>query len=468
MVGLLVLSFLFCNFVERWYLPIGRGSVEGRIFVGDTDRDGNYELFIDPPGDTNTICVYELYLPNTWYLDSIQNLYGPEPICMGDFDLDDLCDIAYHGRLWNGPPINIFSVLESADSFSYPMQEVWRDTISSTQGTASAYDVDGDGVPEIFFSHWVYESVGDNQYALIDSSHFYGYCTLGFGDFDDDGKIELVGGDLSGNYWIYESPANNIYECVYQNYLPTGNIFDCFSVPDMDGDGKLEFVVKGFAILNAEIHAFIFEAIADNTYEIIKTFILPGGDYYGGWSDVGDVDGDGVPEIALEALENVFLIKAAGNDSFYLWQTLPGNVGGSSVVVFDLDENGFPEIIISGGLNTHIYEYEPTGVEEIALNITPHRSRSLQVYPNPFHNKLDIKWEMVDAGLHIEEISLKIYDICGRPVKSFATTQLTNSSFDHISWDGKNNSGQCMPPGVYFVHLENHGLSLIKKITKCK
>jgi hypothetical protein len=345
---------------------------------------------------------------------------------------------------------------------------VWRDTIGIAQGTASAYDADRDGIPEIFFCQWVYESAGDNQYALIDTFHFYGYCTQGFGDFDNDGKIELVGGDLSGNYWIYESPADNTYECVYQGYLPTGNIFDCFSVPDMDGDGKVEFVVKGYSIASAEIHAFILEAIADNTYEIIKTFTLPGGDYYGGWSDVGDVDGDGFPEIALEALQSVFLIKTAGNDSFYLWQSLPGSAGGSSVVVFDLDGNGFAEIIICGALHTHIYEYESTDVEEIGQSITPPGLRSLQIHPNPFRNRLNITWQPGGAAWQMEEISLKIYDICGRLIRVFPTDQSTNSLINTVSWDGTNSSGQYMSPGVYFVCLENDESCLIKKIIKCK
>ena len=115
----------------------------------------------------------------------------------------------------------------------------------------------------------------------------------------------------------------------------------------------------------ARIHAFIFEATGDNTYEIIDTFDLFGGhnSYYGGYSDVGDVDGDGIPEIALEGCQNIYIIKAAGNDSFYVWEILPGNTGGSSVRVYDIDGNGLSEVVISGNNQTRIYEYE-VGITE--------------------------------------------------------------------------------------------------------
>jgi hypothetical protein len=138
------------------------------------------------------------------------------------------------------------------------------------------------------------------------------------------------------------------------------------------------------------------------------------------------------------------------------------------VVISDLDENGFPEVIISGNMNTHIYEYEPPGVEEIAIHTTSQGSYSLQFCPNPFYDKIDIKWQVGTVGCYMEGISLKIYDACGRLIRFFPTNQLTNSLLCQVSWDGRDGSGQCMPPGVYFVRLENEGSSLIKKITKCK
>jgi hypothetical protein len=252
---------------------------------------------------------------------------------------------------------------------------------------------------------------------------------------------------------------NNTYEFVYLGSVSTYNIKDCFSVPDADGDGKPEFVVKGYIGPTARIHAFIFEAISDNTYEIVKSFDLPGGhsSYYGGYSDVGDVDGDSIPEIALEACQNIYIIKAAGNDSFYVWETLSGNNNGSSVRVFDIDGNGLSEVIISGDDHTRIYEYE-TGVAEETERIM--KDAELHISPNPFRDVLRITYlEPSD-----QKAVLQIYDACGRFVRQFDRTVGTQ----HIqtTWDGIDEDGKQTPAGIYFVQVEISNKKIVRKIIK--
>ncbi|GAH80473.1 unnamed protein product, partial [marine sediment metagenome] len=236
--------------------------------------------------------------------------------------------------------------------------------------------------------------------------------THAFGDFDLDGKTEFVVGGMSAGalgatYWVYESFGNNQYERIIQDYLPTKNIKDCFSVSDADGDGKMEFVVKGFTFPDGKFRVFIFEAVGDNSYEIVDTLIFSGfsNSYYGGYSDVGDVDGDGLPEIALEGSFRVYMIEADSNDNFYVFDTLPGHGSGSSVAVYDIDGNGLSEVVISGNNETRIYEYVPQGVEEKQTFTKDHPEISIS--PNPFSDKLNINFSIERNAKGIE---LKIYD----------------------------------------------------------
>ena len=460
MLILLMLPFLFSGFNQKWYIPAGVIGECGRILINDTDRDGNFEFIFTTYGGSFTIYFYELHLPNTWEVDSFPYLNSPLLWDIGDFDLDGLWDIVFQASA--GPPNMLISVAESPDSFSYPTQEVWRDTAGfALVLPISAYDVDNDGVPEILDNNgdapnffWIYESIGNNQYDLIftdnpdTSNNDAPSSTHGFGDFDSDGKIEFVmggmsAGSLGATYWIYESPADNTYERIIQGYVSTKNIKDCFSVPDADGDGKMEFVVKGFWVYGT-IDAFIFEAIGDNTYEIIKTFNFPGGDYYGGYSDAGDVDGDSIPEIVLEARQNVFIIKSAGNDSFYVWDTLPGHASGSCVRIFDIDGNGLAEIIISGNNETRIYEYDPGGIEETTLRLTPDALRLLQVYPNPARGNLRIRFNLSDE----QKVTIKLYDVTGR---------LINEIFNGKAKIGINEMpirAENYAAGIYFIRIE--------------
>jgi len=478
-MSLMLLSLLlFGDFQQKWYIPQGTNGPAGKVLIGDTDRDGNYEFIFTTYGGSFTIYFYELHLPDTWEIDSCSYLYSPLLWDIGDFDLDGLNDLAIHASATESFPTMVISIAESPDSFSYPTDEVWRDTVGQPAVTPiSVYDIDQDGLPEIVkvgangIDFVIYESIGDNFYDKIYEDTIQGIntplSTLGFGDFDEDGKIEFVLGNLSdgaggANYWLYESPADNIYEFIHLGSVPTKNIKDCFSVSDADGDSKLEFVVKGFTPLDARTHAFIFEATGDNTYEIIKSFNLAGGDYYGGYSEAGDVDGDSIPEIVLESASYVYIIKAAGNDSFYVWETLPGHASGSNVRIYDIDENGLAEIVISGNNETRIYEYDPGGIKETALCFTPNAQCLLRVFPNPFKEKLNIRYQTTDNN----NMNLKIYDVSGRLIRSF--NHLTNSPISQITWDGKNENGRAVAQGVYFVRIENLDTkeTLVQKVLK--
>ena len=480
-IFLIFCVFLSGDFVQRWYIPQGvSGFGNTRVQISDTDRDGNLEFIFTTYGSWPAyIYFYELHLPNVWEVDSVLLPGGDLLWDSGDFDGDGFYDLVLQFHIENPSLADGIMIFESPDSFSYPTQEVWRDTIGQAAVTPiSVADIDQDGLPEVVkvgangIDFVIYESNGDNLYEKIYEDTIQGILTplstLAFGDFDEDGEMEFVLGNLSDGvgaaYWLYESPTDNTYEFIHSGSVPTKNIKDCFSVPDADGDGKLEFVVKGFTPLDARTHAFIFEATGDNTYEIIKSFNLAGGDYYGGYSDAGDVDGDSVPEIVLESASYVYIIKTAGNDSFYVWDTLPGHNSGSSIAVYDIDENGLAEIIISGNNETRIYEYDAGGMEEARSKIQEIRYR-LQVQPNPFKDKLNIKYQISDKN----RVNMKIYNAAGLLVKDFSLYSSGIGGQVSVKvWDGKDNSGQQVPSGVYFVRLETPNKSITKKIIKLK
>ncbi|MGB9720944.1 MAG: FG-GAP repeat domain-containing protein, partial [bacterium] len=374
MVNLLLLTFLVSGFNLKWLLPKGTNDFFGRMCIVDTDRDGNYELVFRPCNYGNNFAyICELHLPDIWEVDS----FFPEGVCIrdiGDFDSDGLYDLVVHGCASCPPPVITINIFESSDSFSYPTHEVWRDTLGGpgcgTEDAIQACDLDRDGIPELLSCDGnvtnalrIYECIGDNKYDTIFTTPEDPFSNYACGDFDSDSKIEFAFCNSGYNYMIYESPANNTYEKVWVGQHVTSNLKDCFSVADADGDGKMEFVAKGFnpPPPPTYIDAFIIEATSDNTYEVIKHFNFSNGYelYYGGYSEAGDVDGDSVPEIILEASSEIYIIKSAGDDSFYVWQTLPGNATGSNIRVFDLDRNGLNEIIISGNNQTRIYEKTP-------------------------------------------------------------------------------------------------------------
>jgi hypothetical protein len=90
----------------------------------------------------------------------------------------------------------------------------------------------------------------------------------------------------------------------------------------------------------------------------------------------------------------------------------------------------------------------------------------LSVYPNPFNQSIDIRFEMRDAS----PIELKIYDVFGREVAAFDTRHLTLGE-NKVTWETEG-----MPSGVYFVRLTANsyqlsadgGQSLVRKVVLLK
>jgi hypothetical protein len=142
------------------------------------------------------------------------------------------------------------------------------------------------------------------------------------------------------------------------------------------------------------------------------------------------VDGDSIPEIILEAGLQVYIIKAAdtGNREFYVWDSLPGKIGGSAVVVYDIDNNGYDEVIISVNDTTHIYEYQSGFVQE---------KKSRHASTPPIHASI-----FAGPIRMPDDIAYKIFDITGRQIHTLDPA-----------------------PGIYFIEVNG---KIRQKVIKIK
>ena len=93
---------------------------------------------------------------------------------------------------------------------------------------------------------------------------------------------------------------------------------------------------------------------------------------------------------------------------------------------------------------------------------------TFEIYPNPFHNRLDIRYQIPDSRKQktdeLRSVSLKIYDATGRLVKTFnhQTIQPSNHQTE-VVWNGDDDFGRKLPAGVYFVRLEADDFNKIEK-----
>lgn len=99
------------------------------------------------------------------------------------------------------------------------------------------------------------------------------------------------------------------------------------------------------------------------------------------------------------------------------------------------------------------------GIKEISSG-SPIKNSGLLVYPNPFREKLAIRYrDVTETG---REISLKIYSATGRLIKKI--NKLTIKPFNHIIWYGDDYLGRKVPAGVYFVRFKADDYKKVEKV----
>jgi glucuronoarabinoxylan endo-1,4-beta-xylanase len=92
-------------------------------------------------------------------------------------------------------------------------------------------------------------------------------------------------------------------------------------------------------------------------------------------------------------------------------------------------------------------------------NQTPDNFHLDQNYPNPFSSSTTISY-----GLNKESnVKVTIYDVLGREIRTFHVG-LQSVGPHGVVWDGRNDFGRTVAPGVYFYRLQAQGETQVKKM----
>ncbi|MCK4233915.1 T9SS type A sorting domain-containing protein, partial [candidate division WOR-3 bacterium] len=102
-------------------------------------------------------------------------------------------------------------------------------------------------------------------------------------------------------------------------------------------------------------------------------------------------------------------------------------------------------------------KYAQVGVEESGSNKQKTR---LEIYPNPFITSTSIHLSSKEQTA--KDMELQIYDVSGRRVRDFI---LYPSSFIlGATWDGRDEVGNVVPPGIYFLKLNGKPVGKVVKV----
>jgi hypothetical protein len=101
-----------------------------------------------------------------------------------------------------------------------------------------------------------------------------------------------------------------------------------------------------------------------------------------------------------------------------------------------------------------------TGVDD---NVIPVSAELFQNYPNPFNPSTVISY----AIPNVTYVSLKIYDLLGREVKTLVNTEQSSGVYN-VQWNGDNNAGVKVSSGTYLYRIEAGDFKMSRKLTLLK
>jgi hypothetical protein len=81
--------------------------------------------------------------------------------------------------------------------------------------------------------------------------------------------------------------------------------------------------------------------------------------------------------------------------------------------------------------------------------------------PNPFAPRTQLRFQLSSPG----RVSLAIYDVRGRLVRSLVEAESLPAGEHLRSWDGRDEGGAPLASGIYFARLRSGGHALTRKIT---
>ncbi len=433
----------------------------------DVDGDGNEELIIANNGSANEF--------DNWYVLSVTDIGGgfdvwttevrlssrsteaydpvgrgggsPYALHAADLDGDMNLDLSMHS--WNNFNFtnattdgNGGYTAPDANASNINLQASLEDDVALFGG--AVVDIDGNGDDEIFYPNLFtgnvsvlnYESGEDVLQVTSDnfsSDVIPGLSSLGITatDMDNDGQWELVGSGpgYSGADFTAGNPATWVHISEFNGGDPEdpANYTAATPVESPTDD------YNGFHTLNLLDGSTIYSSDNFNLARRDSAFSTgTNPEFASKFTYLGDPDLDGINEIA-------FGIQGVRDSLYTLTQNADSSFTVDSAVAND--SRIFMRIMSTGGT--------AVSVEEERI-IIPSDYRLHNNYPNPFNPTTTISFTLpIDKA-----ISVKVYDMTGRLVRTIVNNQFYAEGFHEVTWDATNDAGQNVASGSYLYSLE--------------
>ncbi len=318
---------------------------------GDFNGDGSLDLAVSTPGDNQ---VHILLGSGDSSFSSGASLpsSGATSILVGDFNHDSIPDLAF--GTYNGTTIFLGSgdghFVQHA-SYSTPVGNCTIMDLES--GPAPCYalgDINGDGVLDLIGGNWPTLEVqtrlgnGDGTFragpSLITDSQPQ---ALALGDFDHDGKLDLVVTENFVGVYVYKGQGDG----TFANPVKVLAIDTAHSatVGDVDQDGNLDLVIAGGSGLSVvSDNVFVVNGKGDGTFADPVALLADAGPIS---TVIADLNNDGVPDIACANYNSLDMsvFTGVGNGVFARQVLYATGADPSQILALDLNGDGLIDLL---------------------------------------------------------------------------------------------------------------------------
>ena len=339
---------------QQWGIVEGSSSpslshMYAQPFIGDIDNDGLTDLvtvgYNDAPGRSSSIVIYghDLQL-KTSFNTSPMYVYGGYPLSVADVDRDGFAEI----------------FIQHIDGFLccyHPVGSIkWTVSVSEADERSPNIliaDINGDSIPEVWSKDKIFNAVSGA--LLVSLPEAIGFSVLygqnggkafmpAFADFDNDGILELAGGNKVYKLNITNSTGtagNSV--TLWKTISASGTGDGLTSVADIDLDGFMDVVV----VRDGCMYAWKPYSGTASTPELIATCPYSSS-APGSRALLTDVNNDGYPEILFTYIANVtaYQYVPATQSLQQMWLRSTSDLSGATTMTaFDFNQDGSVEIV---------------------------------------------------------------------------------------------------------------------------